>query len=287
MSEARGYGWDHYATEGIAELRSMLGSRTFAPLDGQRRLLERYVDIYAAEAERQLTGTSFYPDDPPCKAQKKASKNVRALKRSVEAYYRDGEGKDSAIVIGFSADKRKYGLTVGPHGPATATPTTKVSSGTRGAPTVPGGISYAEKALWVFSMPTPLWPSLCFGFGVVALFFAIGALSSAARAMGHQGSIIWTIIWIAAAVFFLIVTRTTYRVHVSNFGSFVGHFFFRRQSRINTLAHYSGICPHCGGKVRLTSKTISKGYTGECQVNPLQHRFSFDPSSLTGSVLVP
>jgi len=287
MSGARGYGWDQYATEGIAELRRMLDSRAFAPLDGQRHLLETYIDIYSIAAEHQLTGASFYPEDPPCKAAKKASKNVKALKRSVEAYYRHGEGRDSAIAIGFAADARKYGLTIGPHESAPTVPASRVSPGRGAAPTVVGSISFEEKAVWVFSMPSPMWPSLCFVFGLVGVLLVVGALTSAARTMGHQGSIIWTTLLIAGAVFFLIVTRTTYRVHVSNFGSFVGHFFFRRQSKINTLAHYSGTCPHCGGKVHLTSKKRSKGYTGECQVNPIQHRFSFDPSSLTGSVLVP
>ena len=77
----RGNGWDDYPEEGIAELRRMASSKTFAALNGQRHLLEVYADIYAKGTEGEIAGTTFYPAGPPCKAAKRTSKNVRALKK--------------------------------------------------------------------------------------------------------------------------------------------------------------------------------------------------------------
>jgi len=280
MSAKREYGWDDHADEGIAELRRMLNSRTFAPLDAQRHLLQRFIEIYTHENEGTLEARSLYPEDARCKAQKKASKNIRALKVTMEEYYQ-AEGKDSSIRIGFAADKRKYRIAVTPHEPAPAslTPPETVP----GDHTIPGAcIRYREEVTGTFVMPPLLWPILCFVSGVAGLFLMITALSTAAKVMDHHGSVIWTVILIGAAVFLFLAMRTSYRVHTVNFGHFVGPLFVRRDGRTVALASYTAPCPFCGEKVGLTYRKKARGYTGECRKNSEQHRFSFDFINMEG-----
>ena len=286
MSGTREYGWDERAEEGIAELHRMLNSAIFAPLDGQRHLLRRFLEIYSAEDEERLEASVLYPDIPPCKAQKRASKNIGALRKSIDEYY-EGEGKDSGIRIGFASGSRKYRLTVRSYEPASAsvTPSKALPCDRAESLLSDGSIVYSEKRVRTIPLPPVTWPILCFLWAGRPVPRAGGPLVR--RQSNEPPKVaVWTIIAYLRFSLSLSIVRTSYRVHTLNFSALIGTLFVRREGKTNILSSYTATCPDCGGAVHLTFKRNSKGYRAECQNNPMQHVFSFDHTNLAGTHIV-
>ena len=280
----RGYGWDEYCEVGLAELRRIRDSATLVARPGQRKVLNKFIDIYSQGSEEQITGRTFYPEDKECdpSVDKKASKIMRDLKRSIEEYYRKDTGQNSSFRIGFAGDAgRSYLLRVEPAIPAQP-------------PSVPGkrtvpqsGIEYTEVVKKNFVLFPAAWALLCIILGVLGVALGIEALVTSANARAHWVSFLEAIVLLAATVLCLSLMRCSYLVYRSHFGYFIGHYFIKRDGKKNRMAAYTANCPLCSpkerGQVHLTyHRRKGGGYRAECRTNPDQHQFSFDHTSLIG-----
>ncbi len=62
-----------------------------------------------------------------------------------------------------------------------------------------------------------------------------------------------------------------------------------KKQRLKKLAVkvYSAKCPICGHRIILKSKGLpfNKRLVGECDLNPVEHRYSFDFTNLQGYIL--
>jgi hypothetical protein len=292
MSE-RGYGWDDYASEGIAELKSIRDSAPLAKRPGQRKIVDCFVDVYSQGAEHELKGTTFYPDHKGCpdKAHKKASKIMSGVKRSIDEYYKTDAGQFSEYRIDFAGEERSYLLQV-----RHVEPTSHAQS-TRSVPSPAAtdvrrgrGIAFTEMVKRTFTLPPIAWGAFCLISGGLGLFLLSASVRLSFAARLHWASLTLTPLLLAAAVFCFMFTRTCYLVYRNQFGYLVGRYFIRRDGENAVMATYVASCSLCPkddrGRVELTyHRQKGGGYRAECVRNRDQHQFSFDHILMEGDQL--
>lgn len=267
------YGWDKYRKKGIKELKRLYSSEFFANKPAMLDLINRYIKFYETKAEENIMGKTLYPEKDVDTAAKYASKLIKEFRKDLEEFYKTEEGKRGDCRIYFIASKGNYRLGVKP----------KKDLDEAKKELKKKEISYKEKVLF----KTRYSPVLYYIVTLVSLVLVIFLSFIGLKYIFLNPKKMVNLFFVAFIALLWFIVIALLRLPEKKM-SFVGiKYFLIIKGKDIILASYSGKCVICGGKVELSSSSHNKGqgYIGKCNINPDNHTYTFDYTTLKGEFL--